>query len=233
MPSPNVVKVYVPGGIYHVYNRGVEKREIFSEPRDFAVFLHYLKTSLSVSVLDGNPRSVSGSTTAKCDLHSRIQLLAYCLMPNHYHLLLQQLDAKAMTELVKRVSNGYVEYFNRKYKRVGSLFQGSYKAVIVNDGPQLLHLTRYLHRNPLDLIGRSNWLRLADYPYSSYQDYLGMRATDWLKPGDVLYEFRGSSADSPQVAYREFVELDDNTEEELLAMKTIDECFHPLRGGTP
>ena len=129
MPGRNVVKNYVAGGVYHAYNRGVEKRTIFVDEEDFRVFHYYLGSYLLPPVVREGwdmPRGIA-LTHGTYDLHRRIKLLAFCLMPNHFHLLLRQQDELAMREFMKRLANAYVGYFNKKYKRVGSLFQGTYR----------------------------------------------------------------------------------------------------------
>ena len=172
MPSKNTIKIYVQEGIYHVYNRGVEKRNIFLDNQDYQVFLYYLKSYL---LSPENPIHKKLPVRVRLDfndfdLHKRIRLMAYCLMPNHFHLMLKQLDEKAMTEFVKRLSNAYVRYFNEKYERIGSLFQGRYKAVSLDKENYFLHLTRYIHRNPQEVLKKFNLTKLEDYPYSSYAD---------------------------------------------------------------
>ena len=132
--------------------------------------------------------------------------MAFVLMPNHFHLMLRQHDERAMPDFMRRVGNGYVEYFNQKYERVGSLFQGPYKAVLVNDGAQLVSLTRYLHRNPDQLLADKGLASLADYPYSSYSYYLGLRQASWLDPREILQAFQNDAGIISAAEYREFVE---------------------------
>jgi len=124
------------------------------------------------------------------DLYKRIKLLVYCLMPNHFHLVLKQVDEKAMTEFMKRLTNAYVEYFNKKYKRVGSLFQGKYKAVLIEKENYFLHLSHYIHRNPLELMKEPDPKKLVEYSYSSYPDYIGERKTSWVLPEEILQYFK-------------------------------------------
>ncbi|MEK7580092.1 MAG: transposase [Patescibacteria group bacterium] len=218
MPSKNTIKIYVQEGIYHVYNRGVEKRNIFLDNQDYQVFLYYLKSYL---LSPENPIHKKLPVRVRLDfndfdLHKRIRLMAYCLMPNHFHLMLKQLDEKAMTEFVKRLSNAYVRYFNEKYERIGSLFQGRYKAVSLDKENYFLHLTRYIHRNPQEVLKKFNLTKLEDYPYSSYADYLGQRKTQWLFKDDIMRYFKIAQKDDPQdfLSYQDFVEnYSDETDE--------------------
>ncbi len=115
MPNRNIVKIYSPDSYYHIYNRGVNGRTIFKESGDYAVFLNLLKRSL-----DDQPAKDKQGREYPW-LHRDIELLAFCLMPNHYHLLVYQKDDKnAITKLLIRgVCTTYTVYFNKKYRRAG------------------------------------------------------------------------------------------------------------------
>lgn len=125
-------------------------------------------------------------------------------MPNHYHLLLRQKTISGLTEFIRSLSTSYSMYFNKKYRRVGSLFQGIFKATDIRDENYLLWVSRYIHRNPPDF---------QTYPYSSYDDYLGNRNTDWLNT-NLLLEFFESKRMGREKNYQEFV---DNTNEKTPA----------------
>lgn len=183
MPRKNSLKTYVEGGYYHLYNRGVEKRKIFLDDRDYKTFLYFLKRYLQPP----DPKDLRFSKQRS--LAGEINLLVYCLMSNHFHLLVKQETRDGITKLMNRIGTNYGMYFNKRYERVGSLFQGVYKAVLIDNGAQLLHLSRYIHLNPYEIENR-NFKRLADYLYSSYGDYLGKRKTGWVKTEDILSYFR-------------------------------------------
>jgi putative transposase len=173
MPARNVTKQYQEDAYYHIYNRGVEKREIFLDDQDYKMFLAFLKRHLSRQ-RESNKRNKQYESYA-----GRVELLAYCLMPNHYHLLFYlNNDTKAISELMRKVAGTYTHYFNRKYNRVGYLFQGTYKASKVDNDSYLLHITRYIHRNPKDYYS---------WPYSSLQYYIGDWKSDWVIP-DRIYK---------------------------------------------
>lgn len=204
MPCKNILKTYTENGIYHIYNRGVEKRDIFLDEQDYKTFLYFLKQYL----LDPNDpqkktREYKGRTLVRRSFIDRVELLAYCLMPNHFHLLIKQKGENDMTEFIKCLATSYSMYFNDKYKRVGSLFQGRYKAVLVENDDYLLHLSRYIHINP-DYKGRT----LAEYSWSSYQEYLGIRGTKWVKPEFILNIFSDGTDNemTGKGVYKEFVE---------------------------
>lgn len=202
MPAKNSIKTYVENGFYHIYNRGVEKRQIFMDHQDYVVFLSFLKRYLTPSPKDLNEVRPHW----RSDLHEKLQLISYCLMPNHFHLMIKQFFKTAITEFLRALMNSYVKYFNKKYNRVGALFQGRYKGVLVDTEPYLLHLTRYIHLNPTEL----GFLRsdLVSYKYSSYQDYLGTRNTSWLQPAEILSYFKTAQKTSLKdiLSYQSFVE---------------------------
>ncbi|OGD93952.1 hypothetical protein A2697_05680 [Candidatus Curtissbacteria bacterium RIFCSPHIGHO2_01_FULL_41_44] len=207
MPSKHSVKLYIENGIYHVYNRGVEKRTIFQD-HDYKVFLHYLKRYLSEPNNEVGPR---WKLRWNQGLHEKLHLMAYCLMPNHFHLLLKQFSKEAITTLMRCLSNSYTKYFNEKYDRVGPLFQGKFKAVLVENDNYLLHLTRYIHLNPInhrESTTRSDLVVLAKFNYSSYADYLGKRHTQWLNVKEVLNYFNNPTSLNiyKKHSYKEFVE---------------------------
>jgi len=188
MPSRNVRKTYVKEGYYHVYNRGVEKRTLFEASQDYKVFLKYLKEYLSpppkpeeikvTFTLQGE--AFKGIPRQSKNYSKEIELLAYCLTPNHFHLLLRQNSIDSMERFIHSLCTRYTMFFNKKYSRVGKLYQGPYKAVLINNDTYLLHLSRYIHMNP------SEYTSDLTSAYSSYADYLGIRNTKWVKPKSVL-----------------------------------------------
>lgn len=222
MPAKNAIKVYVENGFYHIYNRGVEKRDIFLDEQDYKVFLHFLKRYLTPP--PESPDRIQPGW--KFDLFDKINLIAYCLMPNHFHLMIKQFTKEAMAEFMRALSNSYIRYFNEKYERIGVLFQGRYKAVLVETEPYLLHLTRYIHLNPTELEevrpgGRSD---LVGYPYSSYGEYLGKRKTSWVHPEEILTFFKTAQKTSLKdlLSYQSFVEDYKEDPKEILGSLAID-----------
>lgn len=212
MPAKNTVKQFIENGYYHIYNRGVEKRNIFLDKQDYAVFLNYLKKYLD-PILGSDPLWRRKSLTQETEL------LVFCLMPNHFHLLVKQKTINGMTKLMRAICTNYVMYFNTKYERVGGLFQGKYKAVLILDDIYLLHLSRYIHLNPY--IGSDP---LSNYPYSSYNHYLGKRNSAWIKPGEILAFFKTAQKMSLRdcLSYQSFVEDYKNDPEEVLGEFTLE-----------
>ncbi|MEK7565923.1 MAG: transposase [Patescibacteria group bacterium] len=154
----------------YIYNRGVEKRDIFLDHDDYLYFLHILKSSLSAEPNKG-PTLVGRRTWAQKNYFGKIDLLAYCLMPNHFHFLVRQSTSTIITEFVRSLCTRYGMYFNKKYDRVGPLFQGIFKAIDIDNESYLLWICRYIHRNPTNF---------KNHSYNSYQEYLGARNTPWI-----------------------------------------------------
>jgi len=174
MPSRNVVKEFEEDHYYHVYNRGVEKRHIFTDDLDYNVFLGLLKKYLTgISESRNNRHSFTPLT-------DKVSLIAYCLMPTHFHLLLYQSDQDAIIQLMRRVSTGYAMYFNNRHKRVGPLFQSRYKASKIGEDAYLQHVSRYIHLNP---DGYRRW------PYSSLPYYQGYKKAAWVDTDRLLNLF--------------------------------------------
>lgn len=230
MPAKNRIKQYIKDGYYHVYNRGVEKREIFQDQQDYSTFLSYLKTyllpkdenALRTSLVDPNlPWQEKGKILKLLHLNNfadEMELLCFCLVPNHFHLLLKQLDDYSLSKLMASLSTRYSMYFNRKYKRVGPLFQDIYKAVLVETDVQLLHLSRYIHLHALQ--GPA----LQGKPRSSYPNYLGSVSQEWVKPGEILAFFKSARRTSLSdfLSYQSFVEAYKETTPKIITDLTLE-----------
>ena len=173
MPSRNVLKIDIPNSYYHIYARGASRQKIFLEPADFYVFLDLFRRYLSAEEI----RDSAGKKYTK--LYDDISLHCYCLMDNHFHLLVYQTNQHAMQRLMRGVMTAYSRYFNKKYDRSGGLFESRYKASRISSDEYLMHITRYIHLNPKD------WLA---YPYSSIHSYF-YGPPDWLKPEPIVELF--------------------------------------------
>lgn len=174
MPSKNLQKIYVPNSFYHVYNRGVNKQTIFRHADDYRVFLQLLKRHLSKET------SFDKSGREYKNYYDEIDLVAFCLMSNHFHLLIFQSDPDAMTKLLRSIGTAYTMYFNTKYKRVGHLFQNRFKASLISQDAYMEHISRYIHLNPKNY---------KSWEYSSLQYYLGNKNASWVKPTYIMENF--------------------------------------------
>ncbi len=204
MPSRNVLKIDVQESYYHIYARGASRQDIFLEPADYYIFLELFRRYLSPEEIRDN----SGIPYAK--LGDDIELLCYCLMSNHFHLLVYQISEGAMQRLMRGVMTAYSRYFNKKYKRSGSLFESRYKASMIMSDEYLMHITRYIHLNP------KQWRK---YPYSSLSGYLSSHTEDWWHEGRILELFPS------RAAYGEFVADYEAIRDSLALIK------HELAGG--
>jgi len=198
MPSRHIVKTYIENGYYHIYNRGVEKRLIFQDREDYTKFLYLLKIYLTNPEILRNEYPLLRINIVDKNLFEEIDLLAFCLMPNHFHLLVYQKQKDSITKLLRQICTAYVIYFNKKFERVGPLFQSKFKAVVVDSDEYLLHLSRYIHLNPT---GRG--APLDEFEWSSYLYYLGKRQSNWLKTNKIVEYFNKSKTG---FSYKSFVE---------------------------
>lgn len=199
--------------IYHLYNRGVEKRTVFIEDADYVRFIHDLfefndtapAPNLSYHLGTGQSKEVGLPNIKRGARKLLVELMAFCLMPNHFHLMVRQLVEGGVTLLMRKLGSGYTNYFNEKYERVGPLFQGKYKAVHLDQEAHLLHLPYYIHFNPLDLV-TPEWREkkmensatairfLENYRWSSYLDYIGQKNFPSVTQREFLLEALGGSA---------------------------------------
>ena len=234
MPSRNTVKEFVSDSYYHLYNRGNNKQKIFLDDQDVAVFLSYLKEylmlkdqkALSATLLAvDTPWRIKDHAKKLLRMNNffdKITLLCYCLMPNHFHFLIHQKGENDMDAFMNSLCTRYTMYFNKKYKRVGPLFQSVYKAVLIISEEQLLYITRYIHRNCLSLhrYSRSLSAILQEYTSSSYLDYVGLRKTEWVHPNPILAFFSKRKG----MTYESFVvQSDDDVSQTIVYEKTLDE----------
>lgn len=198
---------FVNNQIYHIYNRGVEKRVIFTNDKDRLRFAHCLfdfnDTSPSVNnYYYLNKYNEVGPDYIKKPRELLVELSAFCLMPNHFHLLIRQKIENGIVRFMHKLGTGYAMYFNKKHERVGSLFQGKFKAVLVNRDEHLNYLPYYIHLNPLDLI-MPEWRKykikdykkavdfLDQYRWSSYLDYTDRKNFPSVTQRNFLIEFIG------------------------------------------
>lgn len=195
--------------VYHVYNCGVEKRVTFPEQRDYRRFIettiyYQFDQSLPFSrYLDLGGRNILASQkiTGLQPEARRISILAYCLMSNHFHFLIQQDKEAGLSTFISDICDSYTRYFNTKYDRLGNLFQGTFKAKPILDESSLLQVSRYIHLNPITST-RSFWRNnLVSYPYSSYSNWLEFKDDDLVRVKEVtrLIKLVGKG-------YRDFVE---------------------------
>ncbi|MFH1129677.1 MAG: transposase [Patescibacteria group bacterium] len=196
--------------IYHVLNRGVDKRKIFLDQQDHLRFIHDL--------YEFNDNRVIGSTSDRFkasnkdnDLVGRstkqprkpmVNIYAFCLMPNHFHLLLGPIIENGISKFLRKLDMGYAKYFNIKHKRKGALFESRYKSILISKSNHFLNLPYYIHLNPLDM-EFSEWRNrkikdhdkaikyLNNYRWSSHLDYCGKKNFPSVTNRELLLDVFG------------------------------------------
>ena len=193
----------VNGEIYHIYNRSNGQQEIFLSAKDYQramdVFSFYLygKPSLRFSFYNRLPKDQKSKFLE--DLYSNkkvVDVIAFCLMPNHFHFLLRGLNGRGINQFISNFQNSYAKYFNIKSTRSGSLFQQNFRAVRIESDEQLIHVSRYIHLNPITSYLVRTMEELENYRWSSYPDYIRKGKT-YIRKDIVLDHFR-SIADYKQ-----------------------------------
>lgn len=176
------------GECYHVFTRGVEHCPIFLDEQDHRRFYEgmflFNDTRSSVITHDAFRRYLDVSFGQYCDTRNRlVNIVSFCLMSNHYHLLLEQIAENGISRFLHRLNMGYVKYFNLRHSRTGVLFDGRFQAVLIQKESQLEHVPKYIHLNALDRAGLpwregilSGWDKalhvLDNYPWSSHRVYV-------------------------------------------------------------
>lgn len=172
---------------YHIYNRGTEKRKIFTSTDDYKRFVALLYLCNSLTPLHISRRDISTENIFDGNQeHSLVDIGAYCLMPNHFHLLLHEKVENGISQFMQKLTTAYTMYFNRKNDRTGSLFQGVFRAQHANKDEYLKYLFGYIHLNPIKLVDpkwKDNGIKnktaakdfLKKYEYSSYHEYVGIK----------------------------------------------------------
>ncbi|HBB36957.1 MAG: hypothetical protein UX02_C0002G0168 [Candidatus Moranbacteria bacterium GW2011_GWC1_45_18] len=185
---------------YHIYNRGVEKRKVFLSNRDYNRFLTSMKEFNQIDPIHSLYRHSQQERKQDVGVgHLRmeklVEIICYCLNPNHFHLILKQSTEHGISEYMKRLGGGYTNYFNYHYKRSGVLFQGKFKSIRIRTNAHLLYLSAYVNKNYF-IHGYGDDF---DWPYSSFLDYTGKRNGGICDTGVILNEFKNKNE------YREFI----------------------------
>jgi putative transposase len=214
---------------YHIYNRGVEKRNIFNNERDYYRFIFQMYACNIGSPVNSIFRKeinfaakniLKGEEVNEGLIIERhaplVDILVFCLMKNHFHFILQQRVKGGISKFMQKLGTAYTMYFNLSNERSGSLFQGQFKAIHIDNENYLLHLSRYIHLNPLDFIepqwrekGVRDWKKatqfLNNFWSSSYLDYIGFRQSKLIDKNIFNYYFDFFNKEGIK-NYKEFLE---------------------------
>jgi putative transposase len=186
---------FIVGEYYHVYNRGVDKRDIFMDQVDLSRFyqsMHEFNTINPIGSLYENSflHAQLGALGAKL-----VKFIVFCLNPNHYHFILSPVSEDGIQKFMQKLNAGYTMYFNQRYKRTGSLFQGTYKAKYIDSNEYLLHLSAYINLND-----RAHKLGALGPKLSSWKEYIRVEQTTFCDKDIILGQFRNVKD------YKEFAE---------------------------
>lgn len=193
------------GCYYHIYNRGVEKRNIFFDKHDYRRFLEtvdfYRKTPTPMKLSDFRRGKIQlKKIESQEDL---VRIFCYCLMPNHFHILVEQLADNGVSTFMRKFSDSYTRYLNTKRKRIGPLFQGPFKAKLIDSEAYLLQVSKYIHKNSNELEFPHPVWEGEVYPYSSYGYYISEGKHPFCDMDLILDYF---SKTNPGLDYQSFVE---------------------------
>jgi REP element-mobilizing transposase RayT len=179
------LRIQYPDAWYHVMNRGRSRTQIFSSREDYTAFVELLKDASSLW---------------------KVRIAGYCLMSNHYHLLIQTPQAN-LSRCMRHINGLYTQYFNRTYKSDGQLFRGRYKSIVIDGDSYLLELVRYIHRNPLNA---GLVKRLEDYSWSSHRAYISKgNEGNWMHKDFVLSMLEENKSKRRQ-AYLDFMKQEES-----------------------
>jgi REP element-mobilizing transposase RayT len=191
--------IFQNDNFYHIYNRGFDKREIFLAREDYVRFLISMREFNTVKQIESlyrlnyirkreekESKSPIGDLDSSLDKEEKlVDIICYSLLPNHYHFILKQVVENGIARFMHKLGLAYTMYFNYKYKRTGSLFQGSYKAIQIKSDSELIRTSAYIN-------GNSEIHKLAkaeNYIWSSYQDYLNKRKGTMCNKKILLNQF--------------------------------------------
>jgi len=203
----------VTGETYHVLNHSVQGMPIFKGQREMDIFLEAIEFYLQASP----PTKFSHYRTNR-DIfpinldQTLVTIINFCVMPNHFHFTLKQKEKNGIRQFIQKLSNSFAHYFSTKYNNRGAVFEGNFKAIRVESDEQLIHLSRYVHLNPVTAFMVED---PKDYPYSSYQIYLGKEKSKIVDPSLVLDQF------SSIKKYEKFVLSQKNYQRDLYKIKHL------------
>jgi len=209
-------RFFDPHLYYHIYNCGVEKRNLFVAENDWSHFLETIDFYLysqcigfaSFRRLDEETKRIYIRRHPRSPENLRVKIAAYCLMPNHFHFLIKPIEEDGITRFISDISNSHARYFNIKNERIGSLFQGPFKSKEILSEESLLQVSRYIHLNPVASLKTNpdGMLKPEDYPYSSYTNWVsekklkGLFTVNWDEVSKWVNLAGGAEK------YRKFVE---------------------------
>lgn len=199
----------VTGEIYHLFNRGHNKQDLYFSPRDYRRFIDSISYYHFQGPKPKFSKFIHGTLIPikLTDENALVDVFCYCLMPNHFHLLVRQRVNGGITKFMSQLANSWAKYSNLKYGRSGSPFEGHFRSVLIENDEQFIHVSRYIHINPIvSKIAQ----HLEDYPWSSYCEYMSGKNLI-CTTADILSMFSNSTEKykkflNDQISYGETLE---------------------------
>jgi len=205
------MRLHAPNEYLHIFDRGIQKQPVFEIEADYLRFLFLILTFQGEAVIKNISREIKRSVQSRT-LHidtglekeilknRMVELVAFCLVPNHFHLMVRELVDDGVSKYMQRVLTAYVKYFNLRHNKSGYLFQGKYKSVLIADDRQLMHTSAYIHKHPAEI----GWRKREDqYPWSSYQDCIGKNRFGDLLVTEIITE--RFTEEKGKFSYKKFV----------------------------
>ncbi len=201
------------GEYYHVFNRGVDKRIIFDDEEDYSYFMHILEVFNDIEPAENiryfyrSRTSIENPKTANKERKPLVEIVSFCLMPNHFHIIIKQLVDGGISKFLQKLGTGFTHYFNKKNKRSGVLFQGKTKSSHIDEERYLNYLKMYIELNPLDIYD-SGWKEKGIVDRKNTKEFL--ENYKWKsKPKDA------HASDEPYVMSSDFLEYVESIEVRL------------------
>ena len=213
----------ITGKIYHVFNKTLDGKKIFEDDRNKLHFIELVKyyrsakARISYSRLKDLSDKVREETIMKTLFakYFRVEIFGYCLMPTHFHFLLMQKLKKGTERFIADITNALTRYFNLKSERKGPIFLSTFKAVSIKSNEQFIHVSRYIHLNPYSSEIVNSYEKLAEYPWSSYREYLHNLGNGICNQGRIMNHFK------TRERYKKFIEDNADYQRKLEYIKHI------------
>ena len=195
--------IFVNGGIYHIFSKTIDRKLVFEDNNlcdEFLGSIDYYKKRESLRYSKHKENIKNSLILKKIRKSKRIEILSYCLMPNHYHLMIKQLINKGIIRFMADTLNSFTRYYNSKNKRKGSVFLTPFRSRQIVTDEQFIHTSRYIHLNPYSAGIVNTYEDLINYPYSSFKEYIEKKEDGICNTEEILKMFGGN-----RDKYKEFV----------------------------
>jgi len=209
-------KPLIENEYYHIYNRGVDKREIFHDESDYQRFLKCIQEFNCENPIGSLYEKYLREKKTEMEIESPpiVEIIAYCLNPNHFHLILKQIGGKGIEKFMQKIGIGYTMYFNQKYDRSGSLFQGKFKSTHIGSTSQLLRLSVYVNCN-----SEIHKIHPAkNYHWCGFPEYIGKNKSGICKKEIITSQFRNNN-DYHSYANENIIDFQREKEDQKLTLE--------------